>query len=327
MPRTGQVGLLRRGVRAVGMYNIGLAGTIALLAVVMSVKYEYFLTRTNLEVAAMGFVLEAIMALGMTLVIISGGIDLSVGAVLPFSAILAGLSLGAGLGVVPAVVLAIVAAGVIGFANAGMAILFRVHPFIATLATMLTLKGVNLVITGGATVSGFPDAFCAMGQGRLRGVGVPIPLVIFAVLAVVIGYCLKNHRFFQQVYFVGGNPRAARTSGIKVTRFLLFVYVLSGALAGLAGVIAAAQYGSANNTFGQNAELRVIAAVVIGGASLFGGVGTIFGTFLGLLFLAIVNNALFMAGVSAYWHDIVNGAMLLMAVLVGESLRRRGRRN
>lgn len=306
------------------MYNIGLSVSIILLMAGMSLGYQYFLTRANMEVLAMGFVLEAIMALGMTLVIISGGIDLSVGAVLAFTAILAGFLLNAGIGIPASIAISLVVAGMIGFLNAMMANLLRVHPFIATLAMMLTLRGVNQVMTKGATVSGFPGAFCFLGQGEL--LGIPVPLVVFAALAIFFGYCLKNHRFFQQVYFIGGNTRAARVSGIKVDRFLAFVYVTSAVLAGVAGVIAAAQYGSANNTFGQLAELKVITAVVIGGASLSGGLGTVFGTFLGVSFLAIVHNAFVMTGVSTYWQDVVNGAMLLIAVFLGEYLKSRGTR-
>jgi ribose transport system permease protein len=315
----------RKVVKAIGMHNIGLSVSSAILMVGMSLNYEYFLSWTNMEVLAMGFILESIMAIGMTLVIISGGIDLSVSAVLPLTAVLTGFALNAGVPIVPAIIISLVVAGVVGFLNATMASKLSVHPFIATLATMLMLRGINLVITGGATVSGFPKSFCFLGQGEVFGV--PMPLIVFAALAFGVGYCLKNHRFFQQVYFIGSNRRAARMSGIKVERFLVFVYVTSAVLAGIAGVIAAAQYGSASNTFGQGSELKVITAVVIGGASLRGGLGTISGTVLGVLFLAIVNNAFVMTGVSSYWQDVVNGSMLLIAVFLGEYLKKRGLRS
>jgi len=322
MANNQKIGWVQKIIKTFGMYNIGLIISIIVLMLGMSIKYEYFLTWENMKVMAMGFVLEAIMSIGMTIAIISGGIDLSVSAVLPLTAILAGFLLNGGFPILLAIIIPLVVACIIGFMNGTMTNLLRVHPFIVTLATMLTLRGINLVITKGATISGFPKTFCFIGQGEL--IGIPFPLILFAILAIVIGYSLANHRFFQQVYFIGGNPRAARMSGLKVNRFLVFVYVLSSFLAGVAGIVAAAQYGSANNTFGQMAELKVIAAVFIGGASLYGGFGTMFGTFLGALFLAIIYNAFVMTGVSTYWQDVVVGSMLLIAVFLGAYLKKRG---
>lgn len=178
-----------------------------------------------------------------------------------------------------------------------------------------------MVITGGATVTGFPDAFKFIGQGRI--LGIRTLLVLFLVLAVIIGYALKNHRYLQQAYFIGGNRRAARMSGIKVEQFIIFAFVLNAFLAGVAGVALCSQYGAASVSYGQNAELRVIAAVAIGGASFTGGTGTIFGTSLGVLFLAMAYNAFNMTGVNTYWQDVAIGAMLLIAVFLGEYLKRR----
>jgi len=309
--------------RSIGAHNMGLAVIITAMVVGMTIQFPEFLTRGNLEVLVMGFILEAIIALGMTLVIISAGIDISVAAVLPFTAIVVALLLHAGLGVPLAIVLSVLIAAAVGAGNARMMSLFRVHPFIATLATMLVLRGVNLVVTKGATISNLPGQFSVLGQGRVGGI--PVPVLLFAALAVVIGFLLKHHRYFQQVYFIGGNPKSARLSGIDVDRFLLFAYALCAALAGLAGVIAASQYGSANSGYGQNIEMRVITAVVIGGASLSGGRGSISGSVLGVLFLAIIYNAFAMTGVSTYWQDVVNGVMLLVAVFLGEYLKDRGK--
>ncbi len=308
-------------------YKLGLGAAVASLCAVMTVLYPAFSDPANVEVLAMNFILEAFMALGMTGVIISGGIDLSVSAVLPFAAIVVALLLRSGVPVALAVATALAASAGVGALNAGMGNLFRVHPFIATLATMLSLKGVNLVITHGAPVTGLPDSFAFLGHGRVAGV--PVALVLFAVLAVVIGLGLSRHRLGQQIYLIGGNPRAARLSGVKVERVLVVVYALCSALAGLAGVIATSQYVSASTGFGQNSELRVITAVAIGGASLNGGTGSIGGSVLGVLFLAIVYNAFAMSGVSTYWQDVVSGVMVLAAVLlarVASRERRPGRR-
>jgi len=304
--------------------NIGLIASVALLTVVMSLAYPNFLTLFNIEITAMGFIQEALMALGMTLVIISGGIDLSVAAVLPFTAIIVGLLLKTSLGVWPSIAIALGVAVLIGFINALMINKLRVFPFIATLATATMLRGVALVITEGATISGFPTAFYEIGHGRVYGI--PVPVIIFLVLAVLFALLLKNHSYFQQVYFVGGNAKAAQLSGIKVNRLRYVVYGISAFMAGLAGIITASQYVSASTGFGLNSDTRVITSVIIGGASLSGGKGSIGGTIWGVIFLAIISNAFVQSGAPTYWQDVVYGGMLLAAVFLEEYLRARGRK-
>ncbi len=303
------------------MQQVALVLVCAILAVGMQVNFPRYLSKANIVVMLVNFVTEGIMALGMTIVMIAGGIDISVAAVLQFTAIVVGMLMNAGLPVPAAIVLALCAAALIGLMNATLTNLFKVHPFIVTLATLLTFRGVDLVITKGATVTGFPDAFKFIGQGRI--LGIRVSLILFAVLALVIGYALKNHRYLQQAYFIGGHRRSARMSGIKVERFLVFAFVLNALLAGIAGVVVCSQYGAASVSYGQNAELRVIASVAIGGASFTGGTGTIFGTTLGVLFLAMVYNAFNMTGVNTYWQDVAIGAMLMVAVFLGEYLKRR----
>ena len=322
--REGGVVIIARQLRTPAVrYTLGLAATVAAIFAVVAALYPQFTDMANVEVLAMNFILEAFMALGMTAVIISGGIDLSVGAVLPFAAIVTGLQLRAGVPVPIAIGVSLAASAGVGALNATMTRAFRVHPFIATLATMLSLKGVSLVITRGAPVAGFPESFAFLGHGRI--LGVPFALVLFAVLAVAVGSVLAHHRYGQQVYLIGGNVRAARLSGVKVERVLMAVYVLSSSLAGLAGVVAASQYVSASTGFGQNSELRVITAVAVGGASLNGGTGSIGGSVLGVLFLAIVYNAFAMSGVSTYWQDVVSGVMVLAAVLLAQVAARESR--
>lgn len=303
--------------------QLALLFCIAALGGFMAVSYPGFATIENTEVIAMGFVLEGFMALGMTLVIVTGGIDLSVGGVLPFSAILTALLLRAGAPAPLAILAALTVAALIGLLNASAATGLRVHPFIVTLATMLSLKGLNLVLTGGGPIIGIPPDFAWIGQGRL--LGVPFPLVLFAAMAATFALLLRHHRFWQQTYLIGGNPRAARTSGVRVPLVLAVVYVMSALCAGIAGVIAAATLGSASAGLGQNAELRVITAVVIGGASLQGGSGSIGGTLLGLSFLALLYNAFAMTGVSTYWQDVATGALVLASALATELVTRRRR--
>ena len=301
--------------------TLALGVCILALAVGMATAYRDFGSLANAEVIAMGFVLESFMALGMTLVIVTGGIDLSVGAVLPLAAILTASMLRAGAPIPAAILAALSAAAGVGLLNAGLTLGLRVHPFIVTLASMLSLKGLNLVLTGGGPLAGLPPAFAWIGQGR--ALGVPVPLLLFGALAATLAVLMRSHRFWQQAYLVGGNPGAARTSGVRVGRLLGAVYLVSALLAGVAGVIAASSHGSASAGFGQNAELRVITAVVIGGASLQGGSGSIGGTLLGLLFLALLYNAFSMTGVSTYWQDVVTGALVLGSALATELVARR----
>jgi len=290
----------------------------------MQINNSRYLSLPNVEVMLVNFVSEGIMALGMTIVMITGGIDISVAAVLQFSAILVGMLMNAGMPIPLAIIVTLFAAAIIGLVNITLTNLFKVHPFIVTLATLLTVRGINIVITDAATVTGFPEAFSIIGRGTIAGIPhLRYSLVLFAVLAFVIGYLLKNHNFFQEAYFIGGNRRSARMLGIKVERFLIFAFVLNAVLAGIAGIVISSQYSAASISFGLNSELRTITIVAIGGASFTGGSGSIPGTILGWLFLAMVYNAFNMTGVNTYWQDVTIGVMLLIAVFFSEYLKRR----
>jgi len=305
-------------LRRIGIQNACLIALILIMFISLSITVPYFFSAGNIEVLFMGFIFEAIMALGMTLVIIAGGIDLSVSAVLPFSAIVVAYFFKANVPVPAAIALTFLIAAGIGLFNAWMSNTLRVHPFIATLATMLTVRGLALAISNGENVtSDFPKGFSFLGQGKV--LGLPFPIFLFIVLAVVLGFLLKHHRFFQQVYFIGDNPKAAKMSGIKVEAFMSFVFILSAVLACTAGILTASRFENASNSYGINSELRVITAVVIGGTSIVkGGTGTIFGTVLGIIFMSIVYNAFVMAGINPYYETIVIGTILLGAVFMVE---------
>ena len=317
---------MRRFFKAVynklGFHSSALIGVLIVVSIVMQIRSPYFLTLANIEVTLTGFILEAIMAVGMTMVIIAGGIDLSVSSVLPFSAVVVALLMTAGVPVGAAVAITLLLATVVGIINATLKTVLNVHPFIATLAMMLTIRGVAVVLSGGENISGFPEAFAVLGQGRFLGVAISI--WAFAALALIFGLLLHHHRFFQQIYFVGYDPRAARVSGINVTLVNYVVFGLSSLLAGFAGIVAASQFGAAHNSFAFGAELKVIAAVVIGGTNIVrGGRGTMFGTVLGVLFMAIVFNAFAMSGINTYWQEIVNGVMLLLAIFMVQAVQSR----
>lgn len=297
----------------------GLAAVTFTVLFGVETAFGNMLTAANFEVMAMNVVFEGIMALGMTFVILMGGIDLSVASVFAFAEIIvAKLMIQAGLPVLPAIIITLLACALIGALNGTLIVLFRVHPLIITMGTLLTLRGVNLAITDGQAISGFSEAYLYLGQGKILGINVPI--VFFAVSALVLGLLLAHHRFFRQLYFIGGGERAAALSGVNVIRVKIIIYTLSATLAGCAGVMAAAKYGAAHWGHGNLAELKAIAAVAIGGANINGGSGTIGGTVLGVIFLAVIHNAFVTSAVNPFWYDVVNGLMLLVAVFLSRTI-------
>lgn len=291
-----------------------------LIFVGMSIAIPHYASLYNIKTMINNYALEGIMALGMTLVIISGGIDLSVAGVMPFCAILFAFMMKGGIPYPAAMVLVLLIAVCIGFLNDLMIRKLAVHPFVITLAMQLILKGVNVVITSGDVVSGFPEDFSAIMFNEYFGLS--IPLLVLIVLAVFYAIMLRKNRYFRQVYFVGGNTNAAELSGINTSRFFRFVYMQSSLLAGVAGIMACFFYGSANASYGLNIETRVITAVAIGGSSMIhGGIGSIGGTILGLIFVAFINGSFIMSGLSTYYQDVVTGVLLVFAVVFSERLK------
>lgn len=286
----------------------------------MSIAIPHYASLYNVKTMISNYALEGIMALGMTLVIISGGIDLSIAGVMPFCAILFAFMIKGGIPYPLAMVFVLLAAIVIGFLNDLMIRKLEVHPFVITLAMQLILKGINVVITSGDVVSGFPEDFSSIMFNEYLGMS--IPLLTLIVLAAFYAVMLRKNRYFRQVYFVGGNPNAAELSGINTGRFFRFVYMQSALLAGVAGIMACFFYGSANASYGLNIETRVITAVAIGGSSMIhGGIGSIGGTILGLIFVAFINGSFIMSGLSTYYQDVIIGVLLVFAVVFSERLK------
>jgi ribose transport system permease protein len=315
----------RKKLRPATLQYIGLVAVTLAIAIGFHLSFGNLLTGANLRVLAMNMVFEGIMALGMTFVIIMGGIDLSVASVFAFAEILvAKLMMQAGLPVLPSVILTIAACGCIGLLNGTLIVVLRVHPLIITLGTLLTLRGVNLAITDGRSISGFSDGFLYLGQGRI--LGVDLPIWFFGVVALVLGLALAHHRYFRQIYFIGGSERSARFSGVNVNRVKISMYVLCSTLAGCAGVMAAAKFGAAHWGHGNLSELKAIASVAVGGADIMGGSGTLLGTVLGVIFLAVVHNAFVTSAINPFWYDVVNGVMLLLAVLLSRFISIRNQR-
>lgn len=305
----------------IDMHQFVISILIVIIVIGMGIFSPYFFTLGNLEALLNSFVLEAIMALGMTLVIISGGIDLSISGILPFSAIIFALLIKNDLHFILAGGIVLVISAGIGLLNNFLRKTFNIHSFIVTLATMLFFKGLNLALTDGKVLSKFPENFSKFLGYEV--IGIALPVFIFLVLAGIYLIYLKHNKFFLKIYFVGGNYNAALFSGINTEKVLAFVYMQSALLAGLAGLLATNIYNSASSTFGQGAELRVITAVAIGGTSLTrGGVGNIGGTLLGTLFLALTYNVFLMSGISTYYQDVVTGAMLILAIAISEQAKK-----
>jgi len=323
----------------VGRYGVGLA--LLGLVLVAAVLVPGFFTRQNLTTVLLHTSINAILALGLTFVIVTAGIDLSVGSVMALAGVLAAATLTGGsvlgaVGVAGAVTLAVVtglATGVsVGVANGAVTAWFGVAPFMVTLAAMTIARGAARLFTGGVPI-GFPprgdplfdqkvaalDALHAFGGGRLPVPGLPrgfpVPALVMLVLAVAAWFVLSRTRFGRYVYAVGGNEEAARLAGVPVRLVKLGVYAIAGGCAGLAGLLMVGQLRSGGPDAGMLYELNAIAAAVIGGASLFGGIGTAWGAVVGALIIGVLNNALDLLGVQSFWQEIVKGVIILLAVL------------
>ena len=282
-------------------------------------RWPVFLKRSNLIGVATQTAIYAIIAIGMTLVIITGGIDLSVGSLVALASVAAALALRAGGGAEaswPVVVLAcLVGIGLCaaaGLLSGSLVAGVGVPAFIATLGLMLMAKGLAFRLADGQSISALPPAFLWLGRGRT--LGVPNPVLLMGGLYVAAHLLMSRTVFGRYVYAIGGNAAAARLSGLRVGRVLVAVYVLTGALAGLGGVLLASQLSAGDPKFGLMYELDVIAAVVVGGTSLMGGRGRVFGTLVGAFLIAVIKNGMNLLGVDPFNQQIVLGAVLTAAV-------------
>jgi ribose transport system permease protein len=260
--------------------------------------------------------INAVIAFGMTLSILLGGIDLSVGSILAVSSVLAAMTMTGGHNGVLAAAVAIAAGAVMGSLNGVVIAKGNVAPFIATLGMMTLLRGVALVFANGSPISGFSSEFFALLGGGYVGRLIPVPVVLMLAMFAVFWFMLSRTVFGRHVYATGGNPEAARLSGVNTDRVQILVYTISGAMAALAGVILTSRLDSAQPTAGAGYELDAITAVVLGGTSLAGGRGWIFGTLVGALLIGVLNNGLNLMGVSAFYQQVVKGSVILLAVLL-----------
>lgn len=290
---------------------------LALLVVgtLISFASPYFLTTNNLMGVARAFSLTAIMSIGMVMVIITGGIDLSVGSVMGLSSLVTALMFAAGMPTGVAIAAGLGIGLVFGLANGVLVTVVGLPPFIATLGTLSIGRGLMYMVTHGVPVTPeTPESFAVLGQGYVGFV--PVPVVIMIVLTIVFSIVMKKTRFGRHVYATGGNEAAARLSGVKNNRIKLMVYMLSGLISALAGIIAFSRYLSAEPASGFGAELDVIAAAAIGGASLSGGVGSVAGAVIGAALTGVIANGVVLMNIDTYAQQAITGAVILIAVSI-----------
>jgi ribose transport system permease protein len=288
----------------------------------MSFASPYFLSSGNLLALLLSLSIEALIAVAMTNLMVSGGFDMSVGSLVAFTGAATALLMKNGLPVASAVIIGILTGVAAGFFNGFIVAKVGINPFVTTLASLSLFRGLTMIITRGQNISPLPAAYNAIGQTKVLGIQSPIWITLFFIITGDI--LLRKSRFFRQNYFIGGNEKTARLSGIPVSRMKIMNYMFTGLFAGMAGIIMSARLGAAAVTAANGLELKVITAVIIGGASLAGGEGTILGAFFGSLLMSLIVNALTLLGVDVYWQTFVTGATLLIAVLIDriEKIRR-----
>ncbi len=299
-----------------------LSGLLGLVVALWALT-PHFLTVSNLLNIAAQATIIAIVAVGMTFVIITAGIDLSVGSVLAFAGVVMASALHQG---VPLPVALLVGLGIgllCGLVNGLLITIGRLPPFIATLGMMSVARGTALMFTEGRPVSGFSEAFRSLATGEV--LYIPTPVIIMIAVYAIAHFVLKRTTLGRYAYAIGGNEEAALLSGINVKLYKTMVYGLAGMLAGLAAILLTARLNSAQPIAGMNYELDAIAATVIGGTSLLGGEGTVMGTLIGALIMAVLRNGLNLLGVSSFIQQIVIGSVIIVAVLIDMALKRRGK--
>jgi ribose transport system permease protein len=289
---------------------------LIVVCVGLSVMSPNFLTVSNSFDVMRQVSINAVIAFGMTLSILLGGIDLSVGSILAVSSVVAAMMMKSGHGAALAAGVALLAGAGMGSLNGVVIAKGSVAPFIATLGTMTLLRGLALVLSNGSPISDFSsNSFAMLGGGYVARL-IPVPVVVMLVMFAAFWFVLSRTVFGRHVYATGGNAEAATLSGVDTGRIQILVYTLSGAMAALAGVILTSRLDSAQPTAGVGYELDAITAVVLGGTSLAGGRGWIFGTLVGALLIGVLNNGLNLMGMSAFYQQVVKGAVILLAVLL-----------
>lgn len=306
---------------------------LALMVIALALMTDKFFTVDNSLNVLRQICANLCLSIGMTIIILSGGIDLSVGSMLALSGAVAAGLLKNGV-VIPgtdvfievtvsgAILAGLIVGTALGWFNGFVITRFKLPPFVATLGMLSIARGLTMLWTGGFPITRLGDSFGFMGSGHF--IGIPMPVLISAALIAVFVVLMKRTRFGRNVYAVGGNEKAATLSGLNVNRIKLLVYTLGGTLSGVAGLLVTARLDSATPNAGLSYELDSIAAVVIGGTSLNGGRGSIMGTVLGCLIIGVLNNGLVLLEVSPFWQQVIKGLVILVAVALDKVGSKKG---
>jgi ribose transport system permease protein len=297
--------------------------SLIVLFVALAIASPHFLTGTNIESVVRQTAVINIMSLGMTIIIIAGGIDLSVGAILAMSGVLGAMAMQHGLPVPVGILVGILTGLFWGTVNGFLTTRLRIAPFIVTLGTMGIVRGLALIVTNGLPVHGVPPGFSFLGEGKL--LGVPFVLWVLVICALATHVILEHTRLGRYAFAIGSNPDAAVYAGVPVGFDVTVVYALGGMLTGLAGMIEASRLMTGQPAAGNGYELQAIAAVVIGGGSLHGGEGSVIGTLIGAFIMGLLSNGSDLLGISPYLRQAIIGAVIILAVSVDELRKRRGR--
>ena len=284
---------------------------LAVVVLVFSIASPYFLTTTNLMNIAIQTSVIGVLTIAQLIVLLTAGIDLSVGAVTAIAGVLAAMMMRS-VPVFVATIGALIIGAVFGYANGLIISKMKVPPFIVTLGMSGMLRGLNLVITNGLPISNLPTSVAWFGRGKV--LGIPVPVFFLIIVTLLFQWILSKTRLGRYTYAIGSNEEATRLSGINTAKYVRIIYMLAGLLSGLAGMILIGRLNSAHPTAAQGYEVNAIAASVIGGASLMGGVGTAYGAIVGAFIMTILNNGLTLLGVSAFYQQIAVGAILIVAV-------------
>ncbi len=295
--------------------NAGILIGLLAICVVISLQSPQFLTQKNIMNVLRQISSNMFLACSMTMILIAGGIDLSVGSMIAIIGVMAGTFLGMGIPIPLVILICFAMGGVFGAVNGTIISRTTLPPFIVTFSMMSILRGATYVFTGGTTVRIDNRSWINLGTGYVFGI-VPLPVVYLLVVLIIVWLILNKTTLGRHIYAVGGNEKAARFSGINVIRVRMFVYIFSGIMAALAGMVLCARSYSGNPLAGDGAEMDAIAACVLGGASMAGGYGYVGGTLIGALIIGLLNNGLNLMKIDSYWQIILKGVVILVAVYV-----------
>ena len=293
---------------------------LILMCIVLTVASDKFLTVTNLMTIIKQISIQSIVAIGMTMIIISGNIDLSVGSLVALCSVSGAMIMNKGLPMIAAVIASVIIGALVGFITGGVTAKLKRHSFLVTLSLMTALRGLAQTMTNGRPVAGLPSAF---GKIASASIG-PVPLLVIymIVLYAIFMYVMKYTAFGRSIYAVGSNQESARLSGINIEMVKTMVFVISGALCGIAGVLLTAKVRSGDPTCANAWEMDTIAGAIIGGTDMNGGEGKLGGTIIGLLFVGILANGMVLLGVSAYMQSVIKGLVIFMAVIINSIQKR-----